>query len=92
VQLVLPVHPVLDARLQSLTDEEKLVVALLQQNQSARLSELARRLKKPPMRASGFMQQLVRKVFDLGYPCIVVEALPDNDRLYRYQPVDGANR
>ena len=95
VQLVLPVspvHPALDARLQSLTDEEKLVVALLQQNQSARLSELAQRLKKPPMRASGFMQQLVRKVFDLGCPCIVVEALPDNDRLYRYQPVDGANR
>ncbi len=82
----------LDARLDSLTSEEKLAVALLQQNQSVRLSVVAKNLKKSPMRASGFMQNLVRKLFELGCPCITVEVLPDNDRLYRYQPVNRGNR
>lgn len=82
----------LDARLDSLTSEEKLVVALLHQNQSARLSVIAQHFKKSPMRASGFMQQLVRKLFELGYPCVTVEVLPDNDRLYRYQPVNRGSR
>jgi hypothetical protein len=81
-----------DARLESLTSEEKLAVALLQQNQSIRLSIVAQHFKKSPMRASGFMQQLVRKLFELGCPCITVEVLPDNDRLYRYQSVDRGNR
>lgn len=83
---------VLDPRIESLTHEEKLVVDLLQKNQSARLSDIAKRIRKTPMRASGFMQQLVRKLFELQYPCITVEVLPDNDRLYRYQPVNRGNR
>jgi hypothetical protein len=83
---------VLDERLESLTPEEKLAVGLLQQNQSARLTAIAQHLKKSPMRASGFMQQLVRKVFELNCPCISVEVLPDGDRLYRYQNVDRGNR
>jgi hypothetical protein len=37
---------------------------------------------------SGLMQQLVRKLFELGVPCVKVEVLPDNDRLYKNQPVD----
>jgi len=82
----------LDARLESLTNEEKLVVTLLQANQSARLTDIAQRLKKSPMRASGFMQQLVRKLFELQYPCISVEVLPDNDRLYRYQLTNRGSR
>jgi hypothetical protein len=80
--------PVLDPRLASLSDEEKRVLALLMRNQSARLSEVARLLGKPPMRVSGLMQQLVRKLFELGVPCVKVEVLPDNDRLYKNQPVD----
>jgi hypothetical protein len=84
--------PELDARLSSLTGEETLAVTLLQQNQSVRLSILAQQLKKSPMRASGFMAQLVGKLFEIGYPCLTVEALPDGDRLYRYQPVDRGNR
>jgi hypothetical protein len=82
---------VLDERLASLTEEEKLAVRLVQQNQSARLTAIAQHLKKSPMRASGFMQQLVRKLFELNCPCISVEALPDGDRLYRYQDVDRGN-
>ncbi len=82
----------LDARLASLTGEEKLAVALLQQNQSVRLSVVAQHFKKSPMRASGFMQQLVRKLFELGCPCVTVEVLPDNDRLYRYQHVGRGSR
>ena len=78
----------LDPRLDTLTTEEKLVVALLQKNESVRLSLIAKHLNKSPMRASGFMQQLVRKLFELRYPCITAEVLPDNDRLYRYEPVD----
>ncbi|HVZ35566.1 MAG TPA: hypothetical protein VG963_24240, partial [Polyangiaceae bacterium] len=83
---------VLDERLESLSQEEKVAVGLLQQNQSARLTAIAQHLKKSPMRASGFMQQLVRKVFELNCPCISVEVLPDGDRLYRYQNVDRGNR
>lgn len=83
---------VLDKRLESLSQEEKIAVGLLQQNQSARLTAIAQHLKKSPMRASGFMQQLVRKVFELNCPCISVEVLPDGDRLYRYQSVDRGNR
>jgi hypothetical protein len=88
-----PPQPKVDARLESLTLDEKLVIALLQQNQSARLSVIAVHVKKSPMRASGFMQQLMRKLFELGVPCVTVEVLPDNDRLYRYQqPADRGNR
>src|SRR5207248_2380604 len=82
----------LDERLESLTHDEKIAVALLQQNQSARLTVIAQRLGKSPILASGFMQQLVRKLFELGYPCVSVEVLPDGDRLYRYQNVDRGNR
>jgi hypothetical protein len=82
----------LDPRLESLSVEEKAVIQLLRTNQSVRLSTIAQHTKKSPMRASGFMQQLVRKVFDLGFPCITGEVLPDNDRLYRYQDVDRGNR
>ncbi|HEY5377149.1 MAG TPA: BREX-2 system phosphatase PglZ [Polyangiaceae bacterium] len=78
----------LNPKLESLTDEEKRAVALLQQNQSVRLSALAQHFKKPPNRASGFMHQLIRKLFELNYPCITFEVLSDNDRLYRYQAVD----
>lgn len=82
----------LDARLESLANEERIVIALLRQNQSVRLSQIAQHLKKSPMRASGFMQQLVRKLFELSYPCVTVEALSDGDRLYRYQAVDRGNQ
>ncbi len=82
----------LDSRLDPLTQEERLVVVMLHQNQSARLSVVAQHLKKPPMRASGFMQQLIRKLFDLGCACVTVEVLPDNERLYRYQQVDRGDR
>ena len=67
-------------------------VALVQQNQSARLGALAQLLKKSPMRASGFMQQLVRKLFELGYPCLGVTVLPDGERLYHYQDVDRGSQ
>jgi len=82
----------LDPRLESLTDEEKLAVALVKQNQSVRLGVLAQHLKKSPMRASGFMQQVVRKLFEVGYPCLSVEVLPDGERLYHYQDVNRGNR
>jgi hypothetical protein len=81
-----------DPRLASLTSDEKLAVALVRQNQSARLGLLAQHLKKSPMRASGFMQQLVRKLFELDYPCLRVEVLPDGERQYHYQEVERGNR
>ena len=81
-----------DPQLASLTSEERAVIALLEQNQSVRLSVIAQRLKKPPSRASGFMQQLMRKLFELGRPYFLVEGLPDGDRLYRFQSVDRGNR
>lgn len=81
-----------DPLLSSLTTEEKSVIALLEENQSVRLSVIAQRLKKPPSRASGFMQQLMRKLSELGRPYVTVEVLPDGDRLYRFQSVDRGNR
>ncbi len=82
----------LDPRLDSLTEEEKTVVRLLVENQSVRLSVLAERLEKKPNRVSGFMQQLIRKLFNLDCPWIKTEILPDNDRLYKYDPADRGNR
>ena len=81
-----------DPLLAQLTSEERTVVALLQENQSVRLSVIAQRLNKPRSRAPGFMQQLMRKLFELGCPCFTVEVLPDGDRLYRFQPEDRGNR
>ena len=81
-----------DPLLASLSREEQVVVALLEENQSVRLSIIAQRLKKPPSRASGFMQQPIRKLFELGRPYLTVEVLPDGDRLYRFQSVDRGNR
>lgn len=72
----------------SLSDEEQTIVALLQTNQSVRLSDIARRLKKPPMRASGFMQLLTRKLVETQHATVTLDGLPDGDRIYRYQPMN----
>lgn len=81
-----------DPRFDALTREEKLVVHLLRENQSARLLVIAQRLGKTPMRASGFMQQLSRKLFEIGLGSITVEVLPDNERLYKFSSPDRGNR
>jgi hypothetical protein len=67
-------------------------MSLLATNQSVRLSAIALHTKRSPMRASGFMQQLVRKLHELGVPCVTVELLSDNDRLYRYSTPDRGSR
>ena len=82
----------LDPRLETLTLEEQRTVALLRDNQAVRLSVLKEHLRKSAMRTTGFMRQLTEKLFELGYPCITVEILPDSDRLYRYQQVDRGTR
>jgi hypothetical protein len=94
-----PVAPVapgtgLDAEpgMESLAHDERLVVALLRKNQSARLTVIAQHVKKPLSRAPGFMQQLIRKLSERGGPKITVEVLPDNDRLYSYHPAERGNR
>jgi hypothetical protein len=82
----------LDPRLESLSADEKAVMSLLATNQSVRLSAIALHTKRSPMRASGFMQQLVRKLHELGVPCVTVELPSDNDRLYRYSTPDRGSR
>lgn len=58
---------------------------LLMQNHEVRLSAVVHLLKKPAVRVSGLMQQMMNKMADLGCRWITVEMLPDGDRLYRYQ-------
>jgi hypothetical protein len=76
----------LDARLGSLTADEQRVVALLAQNQAARVAAIRSLLNKPLPRVVGFMQQLMNKMAELGCPWITVEIVDAGDRLYRYQP------
>jgi hypothetical protein len=84
-----PAVVAIDARLASLTPDEQRVVALLSQNQEVRLSAVVQHLKKPAMRVSGLMQQMMAKMADLGCRWVTVEVLPDGDRLYRYQEDRG---
>lgn len=75
-----------------LTADERAVLLLLIANGSARLTEMATHLKRSPVRVSGMLRQLVRKLRDVDLSCITTEALPDGDSSYRYQPVPGARR
>lgn len=75
----------IDPRLASLGHEEQRVIMLLMQNHEVRLSAVVHLLKKPAVRVSGLMQQMMNKMADLGCRWITVEMLPDGDRLYRYQ-------
>ena len=89
---VRPAAVAVDPRLAPLSTDELRVVELLKQNQAVRLTAVAAHLKKPAMRVAGLVQQLMRKMFELGCPWITVEVLPDNDRLYRYEEVDRGTR
>lgn len=70
---------------EGLLPEEQRILSLLEQNELLRLSQVAQMSKRVPMRAAGFMQQLIRKLSELGRPCIVAENLPDGERAYRYR-------
>lgn len=55
-------------------------------NNGARVSDIARILKRTPPRVSGLLSRLVQKLHETGYPCVKKEAMPDGDDRYLYVP------
>jgi hypothetical protein len=78
---VLPIPAELLARL---NDDEKAVLVLLQENGTARASELAERLKKNPVRLNGLMRTLRRTLHGASTNLFSDELLPTGETLYRY--------
>ena len=70
--------------LASLNEDEKVVLALLQQNGTARVSELAAQLGRPVGRISGLLARLGRALAREGAARFTPETLPDGETLYRY--------
>lgn len=77
--------------LATLTHDQKAVLVLLEDNGSARASELATRLQKSPGRLNGLMVQLRRALHAEGLVLFTDERLPSGETLYRYQPPTGEN-
>ena len=72
--------------LEALDDDHKAVLALLQQNGTARVSELAAQLGRPAGRISFLMAKLRKIMAKGGAPRFSQETLPDGETLYRYLP------
>jgi hypothetical protein len=72
-----------------LSNDEKAILVLLEENGSARTSELAARLGKNPGRLNGLMRTLRRTVHTHGLTLFTDEILPSGETLYRYQSKEG---
>jgi hypothetical protein len=68
-----------------LSRDEVTVLVLLQENGSARASELAARLKKNPGRLSGLMHALRRTLHAAGRELFSAQTLPNGETMYRYE-------
>lgn len=75
--------------LAKLSTEEKGVLVLLQENGTARASELATRLQKNPGRLNGLMRTLRRTLHGEGFQLFTDEVLPNGETMYRYQGEEG---
>jgi DNA-binding Lrp family transcriptional regulator len=72
-----------------LSNDEKAILVLLEENGSARTSELAARLGKNPGRLNGLMRTLRRTVYTHGLTLFTDEILPSGETLYRYKAKEG---
>jgi hypothetical protein len=68
-----------------LTRDELAVLVLLQENGSARASELAAKLKKNPGRLNGLMHTLRRALHVAGLELFSAQTLPNGETMYRYE-------
>jgi hypothetical protein len=68
-----------------LTRDELAVLVLLQENGSARASELAAKLKKNPGRLNGLMHTLRRTLHVAGLELFSAQTLPNGETMYRYE-------
>jgi hypothetical protein len=73
-----------ESLLARLSKDEKAVLVLLQENGSARASELAERLGKNPGRLNGLMRTLRRTLHGEGLVLFSDELLPSGETLYRF--------
>jgi hypothetical protein len=80
-----------EALLARLDASEQAALACVAQNQHVRMSDLAKRLGRPPARVPGLMARLITKLHAGGYPCIRRQTLPDGEEQYEFVP-QGAGR
>ena len=73
-----------DEQAQGLSADERTVLVLLEQNGTARASEIGQRLGKNPMRVNGLMVRLRRSLSATGATRFSNETLPSGETLYRY--------
>lgn len=81
--------PLPAALLERLGTDERSVLVLLRENNTARASELADRLKKNPGRLKGLMHTLRRTLHAGGVVLFTDEVLPSGETMYRYQGKEG---
>lgn len=81
-----------EALLAQLNASEQAALACVAQNQHVRMSDLARRLGRPPARVPGLMARLITKLHTGGYPCIRRQTLPDGEEQYEFAPQGGSGR
>lgn len=67
-----------------LSEEQREALALLREIGTARTTELARALKRSPVRVSGFMRRLKHSLYAQGHRVIRDEPLAGGEILYRY--------
>lgn len=70
----------------ALDPSEQAALACVFLNKSARVSDVARMLGRPPARVVGLLSRLLQKLHEHGFPCLGRETLEDGENLYRYVP------
>ncbi len=70
----------------ALDTSELAALGCIFKNDGARVSDIARTLKRPPPRVSGLLSRLVQKLHEAGYPCVRKQPMDDGDDRYVYLP------
>jgi hypothetical protein len=71
---------------EKLDTSERAALAIVHENRSARVSDIARSLGRAPPRVAGLMSRLVSKLHAGGFPCLKRQTLADGEDLYEYVP------
>ena len=72
------------ALLAQLDESEQAALACVYTNQNARISDIAKALRRPGARVPGLMSRLVGKLHAGGFPCLRRQPLPDGEDQYVY--------
>jgi len=72
------------ALLAQLDESEQAALACVYTNQNARVSDIAKALRRPKARVPGLMSRLVGKLHAGGFPCLRRQSLPDGEDQYFY--------